>query len=454
MDWHEIYDRGIINGGNLYRFGKLFTRAENGEHLTVGFLGGSITQGALATTPQKCYAYLVYLWLKEQFPDAKWEYINAGIGATTSQFGVARVESDLLRYEPDLVFLEYSVNDPDNDFFKETFEGTVRRILTAKSRPALFMFNNAQYDGKGDSARVHNEIGRAYGLPIVSMKTSLFAEVAAGRILAPDISPDNLHPNDSGHRLVADVILNLLAKIFCAVSGGQWECKGLQAEEKEQGSILASGAENHAARKTDIPSGHCMVRCERACVRIDNTENGAGYFLLRTGDKILFTQDLPFTQDQDTIRPPVTKNRFAGSVRYQNPDFKTGNPPGVTLNTNGFTPDPRPQEYGVADVFKNGWRADAECSFFEITFEEVSSISVQFCRTVKQPAPIAKAVVDGDEENQVILDANFDETWGDCCYLKDIAMWLPSGRHTLTITIVERPKHMESDFYLISVITA
>lgn len=424
MDWYEICDRGIVNGGNLYRFGKLFTRAENGEHLKVGFLGGSITQGALATTPQKCYAYLVYLWLKEQFPDAEWEYINAGIGATTSQFGVARVESDLLRYEPDLVFLEYSVNDPDNDFFKETFEGTVRGILAAKSHPALFMFNNAQYDGGGDSARVHNEIGRAYDLPIVSMKTSIYAEVAAGRLSAPDISPDNLHPNDKGHRMVADVILNLLAKIFCAVSGGQWECRSPQ------------------------------MSCEKAAIQIDNTENGAGHFLLRTGDKILFTQDLPFTQDQDALRPPVTKNRFAGSVRYQNPDFKTGNPSGVTLDLNGFVPDPRPQEYGVADVFKNGWRAGAEGNYFEITFEDVSCISVQFCRTIKQPAPIAKAVVDQDEENQVLLDANFDETWGDCCYLKDVAMWLPRGKHTLRITIVERPRQMANDFYLISVITA
>ncbi len=409
MDWQEVCDRGIVNGGSLYRFGKLFTRAGNGERLKVGFLGGSITQGALASTPQKCYAYLVHLWLKEHFPDAEWEYINAGIGATTSQFGVARVESDLLRYQPDLVFLEYSVNDPNTEFFKETFEGTVRKILSAGSRPALFMFNNAQYDGGGDSARVHNEIGCAYDLPVVSMKTSIYGEVLAGRILAPDISPDNLHPNDKGHRMVADVIVNLLAKIFCAVSGGQW------------GSQTAS-------------------------VRIDNAKNGAGHFLLRTGNRVVFSQD------RDMVRQPVTKDRFSGSVRFQNPDFAAGSPPGTALYLSGFTPDLRPQEYGVADVFKNGWRAGEEGNFFEITLEDVSCISVQFCRTVRQPAPVAKAVVDGDEEHAVVLDANFDETWGDCCYLKDIAMWLPVGRHTLRITVVERPEHMESDFYLISVI--
>ncbi len=400
MDWQEICDRGIVNGGNLYRFGKLLARAEQGERLKVGFLGGSITQGSLASTPQRCYAYLVYSWLKERFADAQWEYINAGIGATTSQFGAARVESDLLRHEPDLVFLEYSVNDTNNEFFQETFEGVVRKILTAESAsthvsPALFMFNNVQYNDGVNAEEVHNEIGRAYDLPIVTMKASIYGEIAAGRLKAERITPDNLHPNDEGHKMVADVICNLLEKIFHAVS--------------QNSSLMEDG---------------------------------------------LPTQNVPFSQDIYTVlEQTVTKNRFISSVRYQNPDFAGGNPVGAQLHTSGFTADSRPQEYGVADVFKNGWRAVEEGSFFEITLDAVSCISVQFCRTIKQPAPIAKAVVDGDEEHAVLLDANFDETWGDCCYLKDIAMWLPRGKHTLRITVAEKPEQPENDFYLISVIT-
>lgn len=415
MDWQEICDRGIVNGGNLSRFEKLFTRAKGGEHLKVGFLGGSITQGSLASTPQKCYAYLVFSWLKERFGDAKWEYINAGIGATTSQFGAARVESDLLRHQPDIVFLEYSVNDTNNAFFQETFEAVVRKILAAESAPALFMFNNVQYNDGKNAEEVHNEIGRAYGLPIVTMKASIYEEIAAGRLAAAEITPDNLHPNDKGHRMVADVICNLLDKIFCAVSGETWNGK-------------ASGEAGHG----------------KAGGKASGEE--AGYFTLSTGGKILFTREA-----DTALRPPVTKNRFIRSVRYQNPDFIHGDAEGAQLTLNGFTPDARPQEYGVADVFKNGWRAMEEGSSFELTLE-ASCISVQFCRTVKQPAPVAKAVIDGDEEHGVLLDANFDETWGDCCSLKDIAMGLPRGKHTLCITVTKKPEKPENDFYLVSVI--
>lgn len=406
MEWSEVCDRGIVNAGNLYRFGRVMTRAENAERLKIGFLGGSITQGSLASTPQSCYAYLVYRWWQERFPQAQFEYINAGIGATTSQFGVARAESDLLRYEPDIVFLEYSVNDTNNAFFQETFEGVVRKILSAKQEPALFMFNNVQYNDGVNAQEVHNEIGRFYELPIVTMKASIYGEIEAGRIAAPDITPDNLHPNDKGHRMVADVICNLLEKIRCAVSG-------------KDGGVV-----------------------------IDDTDAGAGHLKLLTGDVCPFRQDA-YAMPKKTVTP----NRFINSKRYQNPDFSENSSTCVELKTEGFTADPRPQEYGVADVFKNGWRAMEEGSFFEITLE-ASNLSVQFRRTVQKPAPVAKAVVDGDEEHAVLLDGNFDETWGDCCYLKDIAMGLPYGKHTLRITITEKPEQPENDFYLISVITA
>ncbi len=39
------YERGISNTGNWYRMKRLFERAKAGEELTIGFLGGSITQG-------------------------------------------------------------------------------------------------------------------------------------------------------------------------------------------------------------------------------------------------------------------------------------------------------------------------------------------------------------------------------------------------------------------------
>ena len=123
---------------NLARLKNCMRRAEAGEELTLGFFGGSITQGSLATKHEYCYAYRVFRWWEEAFPKAKFHYINGGIGRTTSHYGVSRVVNDLLMYQPDFVVVDFSVNDKPEDFFQETYEGLIRKLLIwLQSRPEL-----------------------------------------------------------------------------------------------------------------------------------------------------------------------------------------------------------------------------------------------------------------------------------------------------------------------------
>ncbi|MDE5597723.1 MAG: SGNH/GDSL hydrolase family protein, partial [Lachnospiraceae bacterium] len=96
---------------DITRLQNCMKRAENGEELTIGFLGGSITQGSVATTPEKTYAYRVFTWWEKTFPNAKFNYVNGGIGGTTSHYGVSRAVTDLLMYQPDFVVMDFSVND-------------------------------------------------------------------------------------------------------------------------------------------------------------------------------------------------------------------------------------------------------------------------------------------------------------------------------------------------------
>lgn len=213
------FEKGIVNHGDWSRLSACMKRAANGESLTLGFLGGSITQGSLASTPETCYAYRVYQWWTEKFPKAKIQYINAGIGGTTSQFGVARVEEDLLRFRPDVIFIEFSVNDDNNPHFRETYEGLVRRAYG----PALVLIHNVRYDDMTSAEEMHLQIGRHYDLPCVSMKSTIYPEVAAGRIANREITPDDLHPNDLGHAMVAGVVTHLLDRIYEKALAGEWE---------------------------------------------------------------------------------------------------------------------------------------------------------------------------------------------------------------------------------------
>ena len=104
---YEIHvEKGWVNRGNLYRIKELMRRAEKGDRMTLAFLGGSITQGSVSSQYTNCYAYLVYDWFVRRFPKTAFTYVNAGVGGTTSQFGAARVEEDVLAFKPDFVIIE------------------------------------------------------------------------------------------------------------------------------------------------------------------------------------------------------------------------------------------------------------------------------------------------------------------------------------------------------------
>lgn len=366
----------------MTRLKNLMKRAANGESLVIGFLGGSITQGSLSSTPKTCYAYLVYEWWKKSFPNAAFSFVNGGIGGTTSHYGGARAWKDVLRYRPDIVTVDFSVNDDANEFFEETYEGTLRRLLAAPSSPAVVVLNNVFYDTGKNAQDYHNRIADHYGIPHVSIKDTVYPDVESGKIVRADITPDNLHPNDKGHRLVADEICKLLDSI--------------KAEVEEE-TIAGENIEGKSTK----------------------------------------------TEASVLLPAPLTENAYEYSRLIQIQDNEA--------ILDGFLVDPI-EKKGMLDIFKNGWTAAHTND--KISFEiECSCLAVQYRKSVQQPVPKAKAVIDGDEAHAVILDGNFTEDWGDCLYLEPLLHHAEKKVHRIEITITDA-KDIVRPFYLVSLIVS
>lgn len=245
MDIRINYEAGIANRGNQARIKKVFERAQKGKQLTIGFLGGSITQGFHSSTPELCYAYRVFDWFGKTFPKAQLRYLNAGIGATDSQFGCARADSDLLAYQPDFVIVEFSVNDVPTEHYLETYEGLSRKIYGAAWKPAVLLVHNVCYDSGANAQLMHGRVARHYELPAVSMQSSIFPELVAGRLDNRAITPDDLHPNDLGHELVASVITYFLDGILKDLPNGEEEVE-LKAE-----TLTPNGYEHSVRYRND-----------------------------------------------------------------------------------------------------------------------------------------------------------------------------------------------------------
>lgn len=206
-------ERAVLNTGNTYRLEELMKRAAAGEKLTIGFIGGSITMGSGASSYENCYASKVYDWWSTNFIESSFDFVNAGIGATTSQFACARVKEDLLSKNPDVVIVEFSVNDEGTAKYGETYESLLRMILESESKPAVIVLNMVQYNNGNNAQNRHNEIAKAYDVPIISMKESIYQEIVYGNMTALDVSGDNLHPNDRGHAFAAEIVTSFLDKI-------------------------------------------------------------------------------------------------------------------------------------------------------------------------------------------------------------------------------------------------
>lgn len=366
----------------MTRLKNLMKRAANGESLVIGFLGGSITQGSLSSTPKTCYAYLVYEWWKKSFPNAAFSFVNGGIGGTTSHYGGARAWKDVLCYRPDIVTVDFSVNDDANEFFEETYEGTLRRLLAAPFAPAVVVLNNVFYDTGKNAQDYHNRIADHYGIPHVSIKDTVYPDVESGKIVRADITPDNLHPNDKGHRLVADEICKLLDSIKA---------------EMEEETIAGENIEGKSTK----------------------------------------------TEASVLLPAPLTENAYEHSRLIQIQDNEA--------ILDGFLVDPI-EKKGMLDIFKNGWTAAHTND--KISFEiECSCLAVQYRKSVQQPVPKAKAVIDGDEAHAVILDGNFTEDWGDCLYLEPLLHHAEKKVHKIEITVTDA-KDIVRPFYLVSLIVS
>ncbi|NLL76674.1 MAG: SGNH/GDSL hydrolase family protein [Clostridiales bacterium] len=244
---------GVINRGNLNRLKGKMKKAEAGEKIVIGFIGGSITQGSLSSSSDTCYAYLIYKWWREKFPKSEFAYINAGIGGTTSQFGVVRVQEDLLKYEPDFVIVEFSVNDENNGHFAETYEGLVRNIYRNGNRPAILLLHNVRYDNGMNAQEEHAKIGKAYGLPCISMKEAILSKVISGEIPVQSITPDDLHPNDAGHELVAQTVIEFLEEVYTECS----EVEVLFGNGRVPEPITANRYEHSLRYRND----NCVPKC-------------------------------------------------------------------------------------------------------------------------------------------------------------------------------------------------
>lgn len=190
------------------------------KKLNISYIGGSVTNGYGSTdTATKSWAALTTAWFKEKFPDAEVDSDNAAIGGTGSYFGTFRYENDVQSNSPDLVFIEFAINDFYDETTKEqsirNVESIIQNAYTRNAKVDIVLVGTMdkwrQYDY--DNLVALKELAEKYDLMFVDIKTE-FANYLTQTGTEYETyfkENDGVHPNDSGYSVYAKIVSDTLA---------------------------------------------------------------------------------------------------------------------------------------------------------------------------------------------------------------------------------------------------
>lgn len=221
-EYKKMIGQSLMSMGNYSRLKKVINKAKAGEPVSYALIGGSITQGAGAVPIyNNSYAYKSYCGFKERYDTAgKSTYCKAGVGGTPSELGIVRYNRDVLRNgenKPDIVIIEFAVNDAGDETNGECYEGLMRTVLEQDNEAAVILLFSVFVDDYNLEERLV-PIGKHYNVPMVSIKSAVtkqfYLSKENGRIIAKNLFfYDQYHPTNLGHTIMADSLINLFEKV-------------------------------------------------------------------------------------------------------------------------------------------------------------------------------------------------------------------------------------------------
>jgi lysophospholipase L1-like esterase len=180
------------------------TRAKlsSGGPFTIAFLGGSITQNA----ETEGFIAALRERISSDFPDLDLKIINAGMASTDSSWGAKRIDRDVLEHKPDLVFVEFAVNDGDRNSSPD-MERIVRKIHEVDPETEivfLYTMSDSAFRKllKGrlpHAIAEHEKVAAHYGIPSVVLGSDLASKIQSGEWQCSDFSADACHPTKAGY---------------------------------------------------------------------------------------------------------------------------------------------------------------------------------------------------------------------------------------------------------------
>lgn len=193
------------------------TRAdlENGRGVTIVAFGDSITAGFAV---RRGFPSFWREMLQSMYPAAGIELVNSGNSGDTTLDGLARLDWSVLSYEPDLVTINFGINDCvlglDLEEFEENFVEMVRRIRSGPDSEILLLssqpLETPPYDKwVQDYYQAVERVAEEMDVGFVDVYGAWMERLEQGTLLGSLILAGLDHPSETGYRIIAEELMKL-----------------------------------------------------------------------------------------------------------------------------------------------------------------------------------------------------------------------------------------------------
>jgi lysophospholipase L1-like esterase len=161
------------------------------------------------------YPHLLRVGLAEKYPHAVINVVVTAIGGEDSEKGLQRFERDVMSLHPDVVTIDYGLNDRGMGLQRaeSAWRAMIERAKTGGAKVILLTptpDTAAKWADSSDKLALHAEqirgLAREYQVALVDSYALFQRHAATGGITETLMSQRN-HPNEKGHALVSAALL-------------------------------------------------------------------------------------------------------------------------------------------------------------------------------------------------------------------------------------------------------
>lgn len=202
--------------------------ADTREKFTIVYIGGSLTYGG------SVWRNMVNDYFQKKYPDKNVVGINSGIGGTGSGYGSARFGNHVAKYNPDMIFIDCTVNDTgaSEENHKMNLESMLRQASKLSKDPAVVVLHfpqpyekdNDKYLKWYDGVVWKEQVCKYYGVKTINVYDYFYnnylakkkenAELKFSDYILDYYPPNNVHPMSEGYKVFGEAIISEFEKDF------------------------------------------------------------------------------------------------------------------------------------------------------------------------------------------------------------------------------------------------